>query len=84
MRIAGIALATAAGARRLAKVRARPSLDGQVVLITGGSRGLGFHLARTFGRAGARVTICARNEQQVVDAAELLREGGLGRHGGRV
>ena len=37
----------------------------KVVLITGGSRGLGLVLAREFAREGARIAICAR------DAAEL-------------
>ena len=42
-------------------------LRGQVVLITGGSRGLGLAMAREFGRQGARIVLCAR------DAAELTR-----------
>jgi short-subunit dehydrogenase len=41
------------------------SLRGQVVLITGGSRGLGLSMAREFARRGCRIAICAR------DAAEL-------------
>ena len=47
---------------RLALARVRTmSLRGAVVLITGGSRGLGLLLAREFGRHGAHVAICARN-----------------------
>jgi NAD(P)-dependent dehydrogenase (short-subunit alcohol dehydrogenase family) len=42
-------------------------LQGQVTLVTGGSRGLGFLLAREFAREGCPVAICAR------DAAELDR-----------
>jgi NAD(P)-dependent dehydrogenase (short-subunit alcohol dehydrogenase family) len=38
---------------------------GKTVLITGGSRGLGLILARQFGREGARVVICARDEQEL-------------------
>jgi len=41
--------------------------DGQTVLITGGSRGLGLLLAREFASRGARLVICAR------DVAELER-----------
>ena len=42
-------------------------LYGEVALVTGGSRGLGFLLACELARAGCRVTICSR------DAAELER-----------
>jgi len=65
-----------AGAARLARLaliwptrHARPTddLTGEVAVITGGSRGIGFLLARDFARAGCRVAICAR------DAAELDR-----------
>lgn len=37
------------------------SLDGKIALITGGSQGLGYHLAEAFLRAGAMVNICARD-----------------------
>jgi NAD(P)-dependent dehydrogenase (short-subunit alcohol dehydrogenase family) len=47
--------------------RAPADLRGQVALVTGSSRGLGFLLAREFAAAGCRVVICAR------DAAELER-----------
>lgn len=43
------------------------NLTGQVALITGGTRGLGFLLAREFALAGCRLVICAR------DADELIR-----------
>jgi NAD(P)-dependent dehydrogenase (short-subunit alcohol dehydrogenase family) len=36
-----------------------------VVLITGGSRGLGLVLARDFAEAGAQVAICARNDRDL-------------------
>src|SRR5207248_11797324 len=45
----------------------RFDLNGKVVLITGGSRGLGLVLAREFAAEGARLGLCAR------DAAELER-----------
>jgi short-subunit dehydrogenase len=41
---------------------------GKVVLITGGSRGLGFAVASEFARRGARVAICGRDEASL-DAA---------------
>src|SRR5687767_11444412 len=62
--------ALAAGAyalKRLVDARRTQQLAGQVVLITGGSRGLGLLLAREFGRKGCRLAICAR------DGAELER-----------
>ena len=60
--------AGAAGAL-VALRRAFPSFSfaGRVVLVTGGSRGLGLVMARELSRKGARVAICAR------DPAELER-----------
>jgi NAD(P)-dependent dehydrogenase (short-subunit alcohol dehydrogenase family) len=40
-------------------------LNGKVVLITGGSRGLGLVMAREFAAIGARVAICARDEEDL-------------------
>jgi NAD(P)-dependent dehydrogenase (short-subunit alcohol dehydrogenase family) len=37
----------------------------KVVLITGGSRGLGLVLAREFAREGARLAICARDDDEL-------------------
>ena len=46
----------------------------KVALVTGGSSGLGFHIARSFAAAGARVVIAARNETTLAAAARLLAE----------
>jgi NAD(P)-dependent dehydrogenase (short-subunit alcohol dehydrogenase family) len=52
-------------------------LSGQVVLITGGSRGLGLLLARQFCLEGCRVVICARDQAELERAtAELENLGG--------
>lgn len=45
-------------------------LKGKVVLITGGSRGLGLVLARQLAKQGANVTICARSQDELDKAVE--------------
>jgi NAD(P)-dependent dehydrogenase (short-subunit alcohol dehydrogenase family) len=68
-RLAAWGAALGAGALALRRLRARPCLDlaDRVVVITGGSRGLGLLLAREFAAHGARLALLAR------DAAELER-----------
>lgn len=50
----------------------RWSLEGRVVLITGGSRGLGLAMAQEFARHGARLALCARDEQELARARTHL------------
>ncbi len=51
--------------------QASPSdLSGKVVLITGGSRGLGLALARELAARGARIAICARNAEHLGKAQQ--------------
>lgn len=52
-------------------------LQGQVALITGGSRGLGLLLAREFGHTGCSVAICARDAEELERAQDWLRRAGL-------
>lgn len=47
---------------------------GEVVLVTGGSRGLGLEIAHAFGYAGAQVVITARREQWLSEAEKFLKE----------
>ena len=47
----------------------RPDLSSHVVLVTGGSRGLGATLTEAFLEAGADVAICARKEPDVLPSA---------------
>ncbi len=77
----GVAMAVGSGAVFVAKAiaRKRESLRDKVVLVTGGSRGLGLLLAREFTRQGCRVAICARNSDQLDRARD-----DLARHGANV
>lgn len=71
---AGIGIALLA--RECMRRRTVTDLRGQVVLITGGSRGLGLALAEAFVAEGALPVICARNAEQLEDARQrLLRQG---------
>ena len=78
MRLRHAALGVAAGLL-LARLGRRPerSFRGQVVLITGGSRGLGLELAREFGRRGARVGIAARDTDTLERARADLEARGV-------
>jgi NAD(P)-dependent dehydrogenase (short-subunit alcohol dehydrogenase family) len=49
---------------------------GKVVLITGGSRGLGLVLARQFAAEGARIAIAARDAEELARAADDLASRG--------
>jgi NAD(P)-dependent dehydrogenase (short-subunit alcohol dehydrogenase family) len=57
--------------------RSADSLAGQTVLITGGSRGLGYLLAHEFARAGCRVAICARGPDDLEWARQQLQHHGV-------
>ena len=56
------------------------SLTGKVALVTGGSRGLGFAMARAYAKAGARVVLAARDEAKLDDAAKQIRADGGDAH----
>jgi NAD(P)-dependent dehydrogenase (short-subunit alcohol dehydrogenase family) len=71
---AGIGLGLAA--RALARKTTRADFRGKTVLITGGSRGLGLVLARTFADEGASLVICARDADDLERAREDLTRRG--------
>ncbi len=77
---AGVAAGLAAGMLMTRCGRRRYDLRGRVVLITGGSRGLGMALAREFGRRGARLVIAARTLDELARAEATLRDEGLDVH----
>ncbi len=53
-------------------------LDEKVVVITGGSDGLGLALATRLAQEGAAVAICGRDEERLEAAARTLEEAGGG------
>ena len=72
----GATAAAVAGGQALLRRFRTWDLAGRNVLVTGGSRGLGLVLARELVREGARVAICARDEDTLDRArAELQHEG---------
>ncbi|HWP58377.1 MAG TPA: SDR family oxidoreductase [Candidatus Acidoferrales bacterium] len=48
-------------------------LDGKVALVSGASQGIGRAIALGFAREGAKVSICARGEAALKEAAEEIR-----------
>lgn len=56
------------------------ALDGRTILVTGGSRGIGFAAARGLGREGACVYIVGKDGDRAMRAAEDLRAEGVDAH----
>ncbi|MCI0492183.1 MAG: SDR family oxidoreductase [Planctomycetes bacterium] len=52
------------------------SLAGRHAVVTGGSRGIGLAIARTFAAAGAKVTLCSRKEGHVNSAVREIETSG--------
>ena len=59
--------------RKLMQRLREENLHGQVALITGGSKGLGFLLAMELAKEGCRVVICARDERELGQAQNNLK-----------
>ncbi len=55
---------------------ANKPLAGKTALVTGASRGIGFAIAGSLGRMGAKIGICARDARKLDDAAGQLRRAG--------
>jgi NAD(P)-dependent dehydrogenase (short-subunit alcohol dehydrogenase family) len=53
-----------------------PSFAGKVALVVGASRGIGAVTARAFARAGAAVTLAARDQQALEQVADAIRADG--------
>jgi NAD(P)-dependent dehydrogenase (short-subunit alcohol dehydrogenase family) len=71
-RTAGIAAAGAGAGRARRSHQAWRALRGQVALVTGGSRGLGFLVADELARVGCTVAICARDAAELDEARRQL------------
>ena len=64
------------GVREAFAQAAEVDLRGEVVLITGGSSGLGLQMARELAGEGARLVICARSEDELMRAGQELEAQG--------
>jgi short-subunit dehydrogenase len=71
--LTGLIAAAAAYALKSGLTTRRP---GQVVLITGGSRGLGLALAERYGRSGAKLILAARDIEELISARRTLIDRG--------
>jgi short-subunit dehydrogenase len=71
--LTGILAAAAVYALKSSTSKRRP---GQVVLITGGSRGLGLALAERYGRSGAKLILAARDVDELIAARYTLLDRG--------
>ena len=74
--VAGLAAGVAAAflGSRLARSRHDIAFGGRVVVITGGSRGLGLVMARKLAEQGARLVLLARDDRELDRAKRLLEE----------
>ena len=52
--------------------QAAQRLDGQKIIVTGGSKGIGWHIAKRFVAEGAEVMIVGRDAQSLQNAAEQI------------
>ena len=71
-----VAGAVAIGAAAALRPPTNPSFRGRVVVITGGSRGLGLAMARRFADEGAHLALLARSRDQLRTAASDLESRG--------
>jgi gluconate 5-dehydrogenase len=53
------------------------NLTGKVALITGGTQGIGMAIAKTFGKAGAKIVVNGRSEEKLSKAKAQFKKEGL-------
>lgn len=74
--VAAAAVAGAATAVALRRLRPQDNLAGEVAIVTGASRGLGLLLATELAGRGCRLVLCARDGAELDHAAARLRNVG--------
>ena len=74
--LAAAGIGAVAAYTALRRPRSDYDFQNRVVLITGGSRGLGLVLARQLAEKGARIAICARNQEELLRAENDLKSRG--------
>src|SRR2546423_13832752 len=57
------------------KLKLKP-LEDQVIVITGGTSGIGLATAKRAAERGARVVLCSRNEAELQDTVSEIEERG--------
>jgi NAD(P)-dependent dehydrogenase (short-subunit alcohol dehydrogenase family) len=76
LKIAAMTAGTFLVARAAIERLTEYNLNNKTVLITGGSRGLGLVMARELAREGARIVICARDNDELERAhSDLISRG---------
>ena len=70
----GAGVVAALAGARIARARHAIDFGGRIVVITGGSRGLGLVMARKLAARGARLVFLARDERELDRAKRLLEE----------
>jgi NAD(P)-dependent dehydrogenase (short-subunit alcohol dehydrogenase family) len=72
--LAGLGIGLSVGTMLLRRQSRRMNFHNRVVVITGGSRGLGLEMARQFAAEGARLVLLARNEPELEMAYQELSQ----------
>ena len=72
-----VAMGGLLAAKALQRWNLAKTFRGKVILITGGSRGLGLVMARRLGRMGARLVLIARDPHEVKEAEMELKSAGV-------
>jgi NAD(P)-dependent dehydrogenase (short-subunit alcohol dehydrogenase family) len=72
-----VAIGSALISRQLWSRAHRYDVRGKTVVISGGTRGLGYLLAREFGRRGARVFVFSRSDDEILRGVGKLRDQGV-------